>query len=373
MAKKYLLLVLAICLLYSCKKRKTEEAEEDTFDRTAMLTSYAVDIISPSLAEFEKKSDSLYISILAFSSNPNLQSLDSVQSSLRKTAISWQYCSAFRIGPVIDQFGSIDDVAKREDYINTYPVNTSAIENFISKNYTSLADVDFPSRGLNAMDYLLNSLNENDSTIVNKFSSSNARKEYLKTLALDIKNRTSNAYAGWQSYRDEFISNNGTSATSSAANFILQFIIDFETLKNYEIGIPVGRILSSIGAVPPKPSAPEPTRVQFYYMGNSLELTKHHFLAIERNWHGKDSKGLKLYLEYADGGLEVSEATLNQMNQIKNVFTLIPNERLSILITTNKQPVSDYYAEIQKLTHLIKSELTSKIGIYITYSTGDGD
>jgi len=367
MVYKYLFLILTVSVLFSCKKRKTEEAEVDTFDRSTMLISYSDDVIQPVLLDFKIKSDSLFNSVLAFCQNPTKNGLDSAQAALRTTAISWQYCSAFRIGPIQNHFGSLDDGAKREDYINTYPANVKIIEQFISLNNSNLNDIDFPSKGLNAIDYLLNSLDDNDISIVTNFSASSFRKEYLKTLALDIKNRANGAYSSWPSFRSEFIENNGTSATSSVATLIMQFIIDFETFKNLEIGFPVGRILST------NTLAATPEKAQFYYMGNSLELSKHHFLAIEKNWYGKEGKGLKLYLEFAEGGVETADATVAQINKVKEKFTLIPNERLSTLITTNKQPVSDYYTEILKLTHFFKSDMPSRLGIYITYASGDGD
>lgn len=367
MFQKCLILFLTISVLFSCKKRKTEEADVDAFDRTTMLTSYSDDIIQPSLLDFKTTSDSLYNAVLVFTQNPTPNTLDSAQAKLRTAAISWQYCSAFRIGPIQNHFGSLDDGAKREDYINTFPADVSIIEKFISLNNSNLKDIDFPSKGLNAIDYLLNTLDNNDSSVVSKFVTSNSRKEYLKTLALDIKTRASNAHSSWQSFRGEFISNNGTSASSSVSTLIMQFIIDYETLKNLEIGFPVGRILttSTLTATPEK--------AQFYYMGNSLELAMHHLLAIEKTWYGKDGKGLKLYLESADGGKETAEATVAQINKVKEKFALIPNERLSTLVATNKQPVSDYYTEILKLTHFFKSDMPSRLGIYITYASGDGD
>ena len=367
MFQKYLVLFLTISVLYSCKKRKTEEADVDAFDRTTMLKSYSDDIIQPSLLDFKTASDSLYNAVIVFTQNPTPNTLDSAQAKLRTAAISWQYCSAFRIGPIQNHFGSLDDGAKREDYINTFPANREVIEKFITLNNTNLKDIDFPSKGLNAIDYLLNSLDENDASTVTKFSNSTNRKEYLKTLTLDIKNRAIGANASWSGFRREFIDNNGTSATSSAAMLIMQFVIDFETFKNLEIGFPVGRILST------NTLAAAPEKAQLYYKGNSLELANHHFQAIEKTWYGKDGKGLKRYLEFAEGGVETAEATVAQINKVKEKFTLIPNERLSTLIKTNKQPVSDYYTEILKLTHFLKSDMPSRLGIYITYASGDGD
>jgi hypothetical protein len=47
--------------------------------------------------------------------------------------------------------------------------------------------------------------------------------------------------------------------------------------------------------------------------------------------------------------------------------------RLDSLITTNPQPAIDLHTELQRHTRFFKSDLSSLLGLTITYSSGDGD
>jgi hypothetical protein len=46
---------------------------------------------------------------------------------------------------------------------------------------------------------------------------------------------------------------------------------------------------------------------------------------------------------------------------------------MSELIRSNPQALVALHTEMQKLTRFIKSEMSSLLGISITYSSGDGD
>mgnify|MGYP007059449494 CR=1 FL=1 len=46
---------------------------------------------------------------------------------------------------------------------------------------------------------------------------------------------------------------------------------------------------------------------------------------------------------------------------------------MSELITTDAGRLENLHTEMQKLTRFFKSELSSLLGISITYSSGDGD
>ena len=51
---------------------------------------------------------------------------------------------------------------------------------------------------------------------------------------------------------------------------------------------------------------------------------------------------------------------------------LIPDP-MSETLTTNKQVVDDAYLQLQMMVPMIKSELTSALGVQINYQDNDGD
>ncbi|MBC7391465.1 MAG: imelysin family protein [Opitutaceae bacterium] len=366
--------LLAVCVLmfaFSCKKKEQDKVETNNFDRTSMLVNYSDNVITPSLTDFSTAANNLYNVTLLFSQNPTQSRLDSLQNELKTTFIAWQYCSAIRFGPPLEQFGE-GDVFPKVDYIDIFPSNPEAIENFIKNNFQNLNDIDLPSRGLNALDYLLFDLNDNDSTILNNFKASPNRINYLKLIAMDVKNRSNAAVAGWHTYKSDFISNNGTSATSSTALLMKQLIVDYENLKNYKVGIPSGRVVQNGQPVFYS------NQVEAYYSGYSFDCMKNNFYAIENLWYGRnkrgyDGPGLQEYLLETSGGPEIAVATVQQFEIIRTKLNGLPSGRFSELLKSNPAQAQELYLELQKFTRHIKSEMVSVLGVYITYASGDGD
>ena len=368
---KSLLVACALLFVGACKKKEQDKVETSNFDRTSMLVNYSDNVITPSLTDFSNAANNLYNASLLFSQSPTQGKLDSLQNEMKTTFIAWQYCSAIRFGPPLDQFGE-GDVFPKIDYIDIFPSNPTSIENFIKNNFQSLNDIALPSRGLNALDYLLFDLNNNDSTILNNFKSSPNRISYLKLIAMDIKNRANSALAGWQSYKTDFINNNGTSATSSTALLLKQLIVDYENLKNYKVGIPSGRVVANGQPVFYS------NEVEAYYSGYSFDCMKNNFYAIENLWYGKnkngnDGLGLQEYLMAASGGPEIAVATVQQMDVIRAKLNGLPSGRFSDLLKSNPAQAQELYLELQKFTRHLKSEMVSVLGVYITYASGDGD
>jgi hypothetical protein len=76
----------------------------------------------------------------------------------------------------------------------------------------------------------------------------------------------------------------------------------------------------------------------------------------------------------AVGGIELIAETEKQVSNINTVLSSIDdNADLSQLINANSSKVSDLNTELQKLTRYYKSDMSSVLGIAITYTSGDGD
>ena len=71
-------------------------------------------------------------------------------------------------------------------------------------------------------------------------------------------------------------------------------------------------------------------------------------------------------------GENLSIATNNQFQLIKDNLSQL-NDPLSDEILTNKVNVSNAYENMQQLVPLIKVDMTSALGVLITYQDNDGD
>ena len=353
--------------------------KEDTlvncdFDQQAMLTNYADEIIIPSFGEMDLRLQFLDASFNAFLANPTSGLLVEVRISFRAAYERYQRCSTFGFGP-----GLIDGIAFRTRY-NTFPTDilviNSNIENGIEARTSPTSTVGFP-----ALDFLLfGEDGTTDAELVALFTTDvNAanRIAYFNQLVSELSETTKQIIDGWTSYRSTFISNTGTSAGSSISILVNEFNFDFENLKNFKFKIPLGKFNG--GTVLPR-------TVEALYAGSSVRLAKEQvsrmknlYLGVGEN--GVGGLGIYDYVlcvkpltegEEVEGLLALADDISEQFLEIESVLELVPDP-LSETLQTNKPVVDDAHTQMQMMVPLIKREMTSALGVQISYQDNDGD
>jgi predicted lipoprotein len=91
---------------------------------------------------------------------------------------------------------------------------------------------------------------------------------------------------------------------------------------------------------------------------------------------GTDYTGFKEYLAEVAGGPELIAATEQQLAVIQTALNAIPETPpLSAQIASDDAMTKavTLHDELQKNTRYFKSDMSSRLGIAITYSSGDGD
>jgi hypothetical protein len=74
------------------------------------------------------------------------------------------------------------------------------------------------------------------------------------------------------------------------------------------------------------------------------------------------------------GGEALINSTENQWAVVKNAYNAVPQTpRISAQILSNPTPFDNFHTELQKHTRFFKSDMSSLLGIAITFSSGDGD
>jgi len=358
----FLFLVVGGFALVGCTDDGQSTA--DTYDRKGMLTEIADGSIVPAHATLEQRASALEAQVDLFTTQGSLLALEGCRSAWIDVALAWQDARAYDFGPAEGLFGNLSE------NLGTYPASAEKIEGFITAQDTSLSGFDRDARGIYGMEYLLFSGSAEE--VLAAFAEAPWRQAYLRSVARDVHRQVTTVYQGWTNgYRDEFISRNGTDPGSGTSLLFNNMVRSFEQLKNYALGLPLGKIAGQTG--------PEPTKVEGYYSGRSIQLVRRHYAAIMRTWKGlaldgSQIRGFRSYLETVPGGPALIDQTTAQDAAIEAAFGVLQDsEIMSDLIVTDPARLESLHTECQKMTRFLKSDLSSLLGIAITYSSGDGD
>jgi len=358
---------LTIFLSFGCKK--DEEEIEEPFDRSAMLVNYAENLVIPAYEDVLASLASFKTSIDEFSNSQSIENLENMQSNWLSSFEEWQYASIYNFGPAAEQGLS----KSLNEEIATFPVAVSKINDIISNGQYDLQDFNRDARGFLAVEYMIfGGLAISNNEILNYFQNESFRLDYLQVCADQMIDKVENVLDTWRNgFTNQFTQNNGTDAGSSTSQLYNEFVKSFETIKNLKVELPLG--------LRPGQTQVEPQLVQSYYSGYSLTMLKAHVQAIEDTYFGKNKSGnigigFKAYLESVIGGPELIDQTIAQWDDVINALNAIPNSMpISAQITGNPQPYTDFGLELQKHTRFFKSDMSSRLGIAITFSSGDGD
>ncbi len=304
----------------------------------------------------------------AFNQLPNTTNLANLQSAFKDAYQAWQACSPFGFGPADQQSLNVS--------FNTFPTDTAAINaNIASGSYDLGTIANLKAKGFPAIDYLLFGIAADNNSIVQLYttdSKASGRKQYLAALSAEIKSKTGTVLTAWQSgnYINTFINAAGTDVGSSLGQLVNGLAYDMDVIKNYEIGIPLGK--QSMGTLFPQ-------KVQAYYSAISARLTLLHLQTMQNIYLGKgapgDGTGMDDYLvqinaQYNGGSL--NDAIKAQFGVATGKVQALADP-LSATIQNNTTAVNAAYTEIQKLLVLLKTDMPSAMGVLITYADNDGD
>ncbi|MEM8488765.1 MAG: imelysin family protein [Bacteroidota bacterium] len=342
----------------------------ETFDRAGMLDNVANNIILPAYAAFQESTDALQAAVAAFAGDPTAATLVPAQDALKATRMAWQEVSMF-------QFGPAESVALR-GVLNTYPTNTTQInDNIVAGSYTLGSIQNIAAGGFPAMDYLLHGEGLTPDEIVAQFTSdadASARVQYLTDNVDFVKSNTDFVVQQWAAnggnYVGTFLSedNGGTDVGSSLGQLINAVVLHFERFtRDGKIGIPAG--VRSAGV-------PRPKATEAFYAGYSVELAKANLESIGRLFSGvtaagQDGLGLEDNLDFIEQGALADDIVTTLQESITAIEGL--SDPLKAQIDDDVNKVVATFTKMQELVVLLKVDMTSFLGISITYQDTDGD
>lgn len=342
-----------------------------TFDRGAMLENWADNIIIPAYTAFEQDLMVMRSNFEDFRSVPSETNLLKLREAWLQAYIGWQQVSIFEIGPA-------ESLGLRLQ-VNTYPTDTTLLEDHVT---SGTYDLSLPAnrdvKGFPAIDYLINGLESTDTQIVARYSTDDKKEGYLQYMddvLKDMSDLIGKVRDEWsQGFRDNFVNNDGSSATASVDRFVNDFIFYYEKfLRAGKMGIPLGVFTGT--------AAPH-TLEAFYSTTTAKILFLEGIDAVQDFFNGKHYG--------SDLSGESLASYLQDLNTLKNGEELdllinaqldLAREKVSALgdfrdeIENNNPPTNMLlaYDEVQRAVPLFKVDMVSAMSIRIDFVDADGD
>lgn len=364
--------VLAYCSLFvliafvSCDSDGDEpKIEQNAFDRTALLTSWADHMIIPALEAYVTSVENLSDRQVAFFNNPDLAGLSDLRAGWLDSYKTWQRVSMFEIGRA-------EEMGLRNS-TNIYPADTDLIEgNIAAQDYKLALPSNYSAQGFPALDYLYFGLASSDEELIGILSTPSYQNyatdllDRLESLARGVRN-------DWDTgYREEFIQNNGASATASVDKVVNDFLFYYEKfLRAGKIGIPAGVFSGS-----PLSETVEAPFANVY----SKELFMVAFAAVQDFFEGVGFDGTRRpnsILEYIatsqqDDSRDLGQEILMQWSKAEDAVALI-SDSFKEQVESDNAVMLRAYDELQKAVILLKVDMMQTLNIQVDFVDADGD
>ncbi len=372
---KQKLITRALCVILfvviaigSCSKSDSSTGGNPppTGTQDEVLVNLGTNIILPAYQQFVAKTADLDAETGAFTSAPTATTLTDLRNKFVDAYKAWAAISEFEFGPAAD-------LSLTTHFTNSFPTDTALIKSNIGgATYVIDGVGNFAAQGFPALDYLLYAYGD-DATLARFTTNANAQgaKQYLAAIVSSLKTKSAAVGAAWATgnYMKTFTSATGTDAGSSLSLLVNAFVKDWDVhLQNYKIGIPIGLYGPNV-----LPKSPE--KVEGYYSGISKQLLIAQVQAMQNIYAGGSGKGIddKVASTSAQsGGKPLNDAIKDQLAAALVKIQALPDP-LSDGITNNASSISDAYTEVRKSTVILKVDMTSALGIRISFQDDDGD
>ena len=365
-------------VIWGCSDDNSSDGPEDNFDRSAMLENWAGNIIIPAHQAFDANTSALKVASDNFETTPSMTNFNTLRNAWETAYISWQNIEMYLAGPAVNVF--FVPGTQPRSFINAYPTNTDNIDSFISSgNYDLSLNNTFDEQGFPALDYLLYGLADTDADILAFYTGADSSDylNYLTDVVDNIDSKSNQVLSSWEGdYRNTFVSNSGSSVTSSTNIFVNAYMQYYEILfRNGKIGIPAG--ISAQGA-----GTPVPENVEAFY---NNDLSKRLYLealdAVQGFFRGTTFNGttngesLESYLDFLNtmkNGEDLSTLINNQFGVIRTSANNL-NDSFFNQINTNNTLMLSIFEDMQDNVILLKSDMFSALDIQVSFFSGDGD
>ncbi|RPD41167.1 imelysin family protein [Chitinophaga barathri] len=367
------LVVALATVFYACSKSDGGDDGPGTgqgFDKSAMLASYADNLIIPGYTALQQQLANLKTASDAFLAAPSEGTRATLKQAYTAAHLQYERVAAFQFGPaesaLLDLFvnfsGGLDYNFNTSGELTGFSVDSNKIEQNITAGgytFTNMVRSSFYSQGFPALNYLYFGPNAIDKLNADPVK----RKQYINDVLARFKALVDKVAGDWPAYRAGFIANTKTDVGSPIGSMINQFAYQMDLLKGPRIGWPFGKQSNGIVFA---------SKTEAYFAGISGALAVENITSLKKIYtNNGNGKGMSDYL-VALGKQSLNTDVLAQFDLVIARLQAIPDP-LSASLTGNAAAVEAAYKEIQKLLTLLKTDVPSATGVQITFMDNDGD
>ncbi|MDX1348745.1 MAG: imelysin family protein [Putridiphycobacter sp.] len=366
-------ILMIICLFFtslSCEKEcKTDCDDTVDFDRKEMVTDITTHYILPAYNTYLNETNSLSNQIDVFVTNPSVSALANCRDHWQSTITAWQSIAFLEFGPA-------ENIGLRSQ-TNLFPVDTSKIKENINSGNSNLAlPSNYVAKGLQSVDYLLYIPNMPDSNLVAYYENSSSAAAYLKAVADELKQNAAKIHTEWQTYQTDFNENTTNNAQGSAVSDIVNALS-----SHYETFVRKGKVGIPLGVFNGFTQTPMPAHVESYFSeySNTLLISQmeamHQFLNGVGIVDNTERMSLNDYADFVEAKKDNQKLSAAINSQIATIIDQVKSLEMPLQQAVIDQPETckTLYESMQKLVPLLKVDLTSALGVLITYQDNDGD
>ena len=356
--KVFVLVSLSMCLLFSCKPKKTEDNNlcNSDYDQSALLTNYAENLIIPGLKGFETSMIALQKDWENYKAKTI--SLLQLQERFKQTYLDFQEITYFDFGPM--------ETEMFNEKANFFPLNKEELGKSIAATNIDFAKPNRYDIGFPAMEFLFFGLSN---TNIDSFNASKTQT-YVDAILGDLTQSIKAVNVGWQSFKSQFLNAKGTDAGSSLSLIVNALNKTFEFDKRDRVGIPSGVLTLGIK---------QAHLVEAPNSEISKELLLANLKAGQDFFKGKssvgDGEGLDDVLEY----IKASKDNIGLSNGILDTYTKMIDKAesypgsLKSQVENDNNKVIELYSLMSKQLVYLKSDMPSVLCIAITYLDNPSD
>ncbi|MGH2666471.1 imelysin family protein [Flavobacterium sp.] len=381
--KKIILFLGTIAFIASCSSNSDGTSDSDNgFDKTAMLTNWADNIIIPSFQNYQSKVNALSTATATFTTTPNDANLEALRTNWLEAYKAYQHVAIFEIGK------ATEDMYSLRMFSNTYPLQTGpnadtgdlsgVNENIASGTYSLTTISSADEQGFPALDYMLNGLGADNTAILGFYTTNgnaSGYKQYLTALTNRLKTISDAIVADWTAnFRNTYISSNGSSVNSSTNVTVNTFVKVYEKdIRAGKVGIPAG-IYSSGTTYSNKVEALYKNDVSKILLNEAIQASKDFFNGKHFN-SAAEGQSLKSYLDYLNtvrSGQKLSLIINNQFGTINTSNNLLSDSFTQQIANDNSKMITAFNSMQQNVLYF-KLDMMQALNISVDYVDSDGD
>jgi len=357
----YLIIVIissVACIILSCQNDGTTTSDEYTnnyYKREQLNNIYENEII-PLHQLFSTETQTLSNEVLSFSNDINSDNLIQLKQQWKIVTSVWKKCELYDIGAIKNSFIHYT--------INSWPVNTSFIENNIATtttiNESYIASIGSSSKGIVGIEYLL--FNSDEGTTISTFQNSTSRLDYLTACIAELHTNSATILNQWIAYHNGFVTNIQEGISASQNEIINNMVALLEEIIMSKLNNAINQN--------------DDTEFEAFRSDFSLEMIKSNIITLQRCYTG-DFSFTPYRIGYRKILIELgNEELANEIDEkFNSVISKIDamNPSLNSSLVNNVEEINELKTDLEALLFLIKIEMSQVIGSTITFNDNDGD